>query len=135
MSKNPESPGYHPSFDLERPPSPLRKPTWFDTFFSKGDIARIRFETPLDVKDGMFERQKRVGDELFRACAKAKDTPFLDKEKLGRLVTAYGLLFDEPSQKGNEEIEVTSEVASGLHLLKTEFEIDLPPYKVVPEEE
>lgn len=135
MSKSPEAPRQHPSFDLELPPGPLKKPTWLDRFITPGAVSRIKYETPLSAKDGMLNRQERVEEELSEAYEKDENVLSSDKRRLGRLIATYRLLLDGASQEGNDEPRIASEVAAGLHLLKIEFEIDLPPLKVYQEEE
>lgn len=136
MAKHPEISYNHPSFNLDAPPTPLREPTWLDRFFSPGDIARIRYETPLDREQGMELRRQRVKDELEKAHDRFKGTLTNDKEKLGRVIEVYVLLTEEEAVKNQAAgIMVVSEVAAGLHLIRTKFEIDFPPYEVFHEEE
>lgn len=136
MPTRKEAPKGHPLIDIDVRPSQLPEPTWLNHYIPRGTMIRVMRETPLDVEGGMVRRQEKVREELLKAYLEVKDNPsFLDKGRLERLVVAYGLLFNKPSQEGNPEVEVSSEAAAGLHLVKTEFEVDLPPYKIFQEEE
>ncbi len=136
MSKGPEFPQYHPTIDLELGPNPLRKPTWLDRIFSPGDIARIRFETPLEAEQGMTKRQQMIVEELKKIHDKPTMTLDPDKARLlGQVIEVYTLLVDEVARNKSGTVMIRSEVAASLHIIKTEFDIELPQYEVFFEEE